>query len=66
MLKKQFKIENKMYQDGDIKSAIRDFSDFDISYSAWVLTISAGSNDEIDEIFNEFMNYVVWVYNESI
>lgn len=55
-----------MYQDATIKSAIQDFADFDIAYSAWVLTISAGSNDEIDEIFNEFMNYVVWVYNESI
>gem|GEM_PF-4121500 len=34
MLKKQFKIENKIYKDELIKSAIKDFADFDIVYNA--------------------------------
>jgi len=66
MLKKQFKIENKIYKDELIKSAIKDFADFDIVYNAWVLTISGDSDAEIDEIFNEYMNYVIWVSSESI
>ncbi len=66
MLKNNFKIENSLYSKKLIQSAIEDFSDFSISFDAWILLIEADTPEEIQEIFNEFMNYVLWKYNETI
>lgn len=63
MLKKTFKIDNSIYKSNIILKAIEDFRDYYI--------ISFENNeiiidwyDNIDEIFNEFMNYVIWLINE--
>lgn len=66
MLKKTFKLEKTIYSEDFIKSAIKDFTGFVISYEKWQLTISGENSEEIDEIFNELMNYILWIYNESI
>lgn len=64
MLKKSFKIDNKIYSGKVILQAISDFEDVaSISFLDSNLTIE--SDWEIDEIFNEFMNYVIAIHNES-
>lgn len=64
MLKQNFKIEGSIYPENIIIQAIEDFNDVaNISYENWEIVIE--SEDNITEIFNEFMNYVVWLYNES-
>ena len=66
MLKKDFKIENNIYNEEIIKNAIIDFKWFNIKYLKSILKISWNSDIEIEQIFNEFMNYVLWVQNETI
>jgi hypothetical protein len=64
MQKQNFKIDDSIYPENIIVQAIEDFSEVaDISYKNWEIIIE--SDDDITEIFNEFMNYVVWLYNES-
>jgi hypothetical protein len=66
MQKKDFLLENRIYCEDIIKLSISDFSDFDIRFSESILTITWNSTEEIEEIFNEFMNYVIWMQNEII
>ncbi|MDD5213059.1 MAG: hypothetical protein PHG82_01420 [Candidatus Gracilibacteria bacterium] len=64
MQKQNFKIEDSIYPENIINQAIEDFKYVaDINYTNNELIIE--SEDDIDEIFNEFMNYVVGLYNES-
>lgn len=64
MLKKSFKINNEIYSDDIILIAIDAFVDVaNITYNDWLLNIE--SEENLDEIFNEFMNYTIWVFNES-
>lgn len=65
MLKKDFLLENSIYSEEYINSAITDFEDFTISYKKWKLTIEWDTPEEIDEIFGEFMNYVISLHNET-
>lgn len=63
MLKKSFKIDNNIYKDDVVISAVKDFQDIaHISYSNWNLEIE--SDWELDNIFNEFMNYCLAIVNE--
>lgn len=63
MLNQNFKIEDSIYPENIINEAIIAFSEIaNISYSSWILSINAES--DIEEIFNEFMNYVIALYNE--
>ncbi len=65
MIKKSFKIEKKFYGAEFIKTSIIDFKDIaNISYKNWEISIEWEQNHE--EIFNEFMNYCLWLQNESI
>ena len=66
MQKKEFQIENSIYDESSIKKSIEDFDWFDISYIEGKLSISWDNENEIDEVFNEFMNYVLWMQNEII
>lgn len=66
MQKKDFKLENSIYDEAMLKIAIKDFEWFDIKYSKSVLTIFWNSTEEIEEIFNELMNYTLWIQNETI
>ncbi len=64
MQKQNFKIEDSIYPENIIVQAIEDFNEVsNISYKSWEIIIE--SDEDINEIFNEFMNYVVWLYNES-
>jgi hypothetical protein len=63
MLNQNFKIEDSIYPENIIVQAIKDFFDVaNISYKNWEIIIE--SDDDIEEIFNEFMNYVVVLCNE--
>jgi len=65
MQKKCFKIENNFYSQDILLQVISDFSDIaNISLENNELCIEWENFYEIDEIFNEFMNYVIWLYNE--
>ncbi len=63
MLKKTFKIDSSIYTNNIILKAIEDFKDYYIiSFDNSEIIIDW--YDNIDEIFNEFMNYVIWLINE--
>jgi len=66
MWKKNFKIEISLYPIDIINKAIEDFSDYDITYDNWQVFIFWENEQEQEEIFNEFMNYVLALYNESL
>lgn len=66
MWKKSFKIEISLYPVDIINKAIEDFSDYDITYDNWQVFIFWEDEQEQEEIFNEFMNYVLALYNESL
>lgn len=66
MLKKCFKIDNEIYDEDIISKWIDDFEDVaKIEFSNNLLCIEAETEEETLEIFNEFMNYCVWIYNEA-
>ena len=63
MQKRNFKINNEIYSDNIILNWIKDFENIEkISYKNNILSIESEWN--IDEIFNEFMNYLVFLYND--
>ena len=65
-MKKEFKIDKEIYSKKYIKQAIIDYKDIaEINFNDWLLIINWDKNDEIIEIFNEFMNYVIWLSNEQ-
>lgn len=64
MKTQEFSVSTEIYSLENIQQAIRDFSDYgDIVYSSWNISISSDSQEEIEEIFHEFMNYVIslWI-----
>lgn len=66
MQKKSFKIDSSIYSEDAIILSIEEFQDFwDIIYKSNELSILS-KDDNIDEIFNEFMNYVIWIQCELI
>lgn len=65
-MKIKFKIDKEIYSKKDIKQAIVDFNDVsEITFNDWILTIKWENEAEINVIFNEFMNYVIWLFNEQ-
>lgn len=66
MLKQSFKIDNEIYKDSFVNQAIIDFEWYNITFFWEELIISGETSSEIQEIFNEFMNYVIALYNESL
>lgn len=66
-MEKKINIETEIYPEKIIIEAINDYKDIgDIEYSNNVLTIKWNKMDDIEEIFNEFMNYVIWLNNETV
>ena len=62
---KEFKINNEIYAESIISQAIWDFSEVsEILFKNNILEINWDSEWEIDEIFNEFMNYCISLINE--
>lgn len=65
MIKKSFKIDKNIYKEIHLKESINAYKDIaKISYENWKVTIEAES--DIEEIFNELMNYVIYIQNEQI
>ncbi len=59
-MKKIFEIDFLIYSEEDVKQAVWDFSDvWEITLNKSILEISWENNVEIEEIFNELMNYVL-------
>lgn len=65
MLKKSFKIDNNLYSSDIVLEAINDFEGFSLTFTDSILDISAETDAEIQQIFGEFMNYVLALYNEK-
>lgn len=64
MQKKSFKIDNDIYSEELVIRAIWDFIEVaNMSYESWILEIE--SDSDLEEIFNEFINYCTFLYNES-
>lgn len=64
-MKKEFEISTEIYSEDIVKQAIVDFEEVsDIKYNNGKIEIDWESEYEIDEIFNEFMNYLIWLINE--
>lgn len=65
-MKKEYKINTKIYPEDIINQAIIDFNDVsEISFNNWILVIEWDDKLEIEEIFNEFSNYIIWLFNEQ-
>jgi len=64
-MKKEFEINLELYSKEKITEAIEAFSEiWDIVFSEWKIRISWDNMEEINEIFNELMNYILWLINE--
>lgn len=64
-MKKNIKIDLNIYPIDKLKQAIHDFEGAAvIILNNDELTIEWETNEEIDEIFSEFWNYVIWLINE--
>ena len=64
-MKKEFEINTELYSEDIVNQAISDFSEvWEIKYNSWKIEISWENEDEINEIFNELMNYIIWLINE--
>ena len=64
-MKKEFEINIELYPEDIINQAISDFSEvWEIEYVSWKIGISWEKEDDINEIFNELMNYIIWLINE--
>ncbi len=64
MWKQSFKIDDNIYPQDYITQALNDFEEVaQISFEKWVVTIESLDGNE-EEIFREFMNYIIWLINE--
>lgn len=64
-MKKNIKIDLNIYPKEKILEAISDYKDAAIiTMKNNELIIVWDSNEDIDEIFLEFWNYVIWLINE--
>jgi len=63
---KDYIIDGKIYKVWLLKKVILDFSDVaEIEYKKGKLNIKWNNESEIEQIFNEFMNYYVWLAAEK-
>lgn len=64
-MEKIFKIEKEIYDKDILKKAIIDFEEVTkIFLEENNLIISWDTEEEIEEIFNELMNYYIWLFNQ--
>jgi hypothetical protein len=66
MWKKSFKIEDSIYSLDIIRQAIADYSDYNIDLGEGEIFITWENKGEQEEIFNEFVNYCIALYNENL
>ena len=66
-MKKEYDIDLEIYNKVFLIQGISDFSDvWEISLENNILCISWENESEINEIFNEYINYVSGLINENI
>jgi len=59
-MKKEFKINSEIYSEDIVNEAISAFEEVSlIKYDDNKIKIKGETEEEIDEIFNELMNYIV-------
>ncbi len=59
-MQKKYEISSEIYSNDSVQESIKDFSDVaKIDYKDWAISISAENSEESDEIFREFMNYLL-------
>lgn len=64
-MKENFEIDTSIYGFDFLSQSIRDFSEYSDIVLNWnTLTISWDTKEEIEEVFNELMNYCVWLINQ--
>lgn len=62
-MKKEYKINTEIYKEDIINQWIIDFEEVSvIIYKNNEIIIN--SEEDSDEIFNEFMNYLIWLIND--
>ncbi len=63
-MKKDFNLDFEIYDASKILESIEDFKEVSkIKLENNTLTITWSTENEIEEIFNEFMNYNIWLIN---
>lgn len=63
---KEFRVDLDIYSSDIINQAITDFSEVGkISFSWNNISIYWENSEDIDEIFSELMNYMIWLINEK-
>ena len=64
-MNKNFEINNYFYPIDIVNQWIIDFEDVsEITISNNILSITWNDEDEINNIFNEFINYITWLISE--
>jgi len=64
-MKKEFEINLDIYPEEKIRQAINDFEEvWEIIFEWNKIIISWENEEEINEIFNELMNYIIALINE--
>lgn len=64
-MEKNFTIDKEIYDENILKIAISDFSEnFEIFLEKNELKILWENEEEINEIFNELLNYYIWLFNQ--
>ena len=59
-MKKNFKLDSEIYSEEKIQIAISDFEEVaNISFINSTISIEGNTDQEIEEIFNELMNYII-------
>ena len=65
-MKKIYTLDTEIYPLEALTQAVSDFQELvEIEFLDNILTIEAENDEEWDEIFNEFMNYVIWMINNA-
>ncbi len=63
-MEKKYLIDLEIYNSDIINTAVQDYSEFfNISFAWNTLNVFSDENFSEEEIFNEFMNYVIWLTN---
>lgn len=63
-MNKKYEINFEIYDIDKVKNAIDDFSEYyNIKVDWSFLIIEWDDEKKVDEIFNELMNYVIWLIN---
>ncbi len=64
-MNKTFTIENEIYDENILKNAISDFEEVaKIFFQNNTLVIEWETEEEIDEVFGELMNYYIGLFNQ--